>query len=32
MAFELAEIVTQAIQGIRFFGEAERGEDGLVNL
>jgi hypothetical protein len=32
VALELAKIVTQPIQGIRLLGEAECGEDGLVNL
>ena len=32
VAFELAEVVAQLIQAISFLGEAEGGEDGLVNL
>ena len=32
MALELAEVVTQLIQAVRFLGDAESGEDRLVNL
>ena len=32
MTLELTEIITKLVQGIRLLGEAESGENGLVNL